>query len=229
MTIVVEGHCRMESRSKDQDSIMVMASWGNLNIDLGKNSVLEIEASPDRDKYTNIGIYMDINRTLTVTGPGTLKVSGGDARSDGGTSIALYAPGNIIFEKDCSVSIISDTASNISIGCWLEDGDFTLKDGSQIQIQGGKSSESYGIDLSKDREYSFNSENWTGSMTVSGTSGALRTEGGKDARIGIDSKNIHLTGYTDIGEHKSTILDKRIYKFKALQNYTKLYFEGCEN
>ena len=229
LTIVVEGHCRMESRDQGQDSAMVLASWGNINIDLGKNSVLEIEAAPCRDKYTNIGIYLDINRTLTVSGPGTLKVSGGDARPDEGTSIAIYAQGDIIFEKDCSVDIISDTASGVSIGCWLEDGDFTFRDESQIQIQGGDSGESYGIDLLKDRIYSFDPEKWTGSMTVSGSSGAIHSQRGTNSRIGIDPNKINLTGYTDTGGRKGTLLNKETYKYKALQKYRKMFFEGREN
>lgn len=229
LTIAVEGHCRMESRDKGQDSAMVLASWGNIDIDLGKNSVLEIEAAPCRDKYTNIGIYLDINRTLNVNGSGTLKISGGDARLTEGISVALYAQGDIIFEKDCYVSIISDTASAVSIGCWLEDGDFTLRDGSKIQIKGGDSGESYGIDLLKDRIYSFNSEKWTGNMTVSGSSGAIHSQRENNARIKIDSGKIHLTGYAEPGENKSALLNKETYKYTALQQYRKLYFEGREN
>ena len=34
---------------------------------------------------------MDSGRILRVSGPGTLRVFGGDARSDEGASIALYA------------------------------------------------------------------------------------------------------------------------------------------
>ena len=229
LTIAVEGLCRLKSRDKGQESVMVIASWGNLNFDLKKDSVLEIEASPCRDKYTNIGIYMDTNRIISVSGPGKLNLSGGAARSDEGTSIALYAQGDIIFEKDCSVNIISDTNSGISIGCWLEDGDFTVRDGSQIQIQSSDSGESYGIDLLKDRIYSINSEKWTGSMTVSGSSGAINSKKGINARIRIDSKKIQLTGYTDMRGHKVAPLRKKTYKPKALQSYTRLFFEGCEN
>ena len=160
---------------------MVMASWGNLNIDLKQNSILEIEASSSRDAYTNIGVFMDIDRTLTVSGPGTLKVSNGDAQSIGGTSVALYAQGDIVFEKDCSVSIISNTSSAVDIGCWFDDGDFTFRDGSQIQIEGDESGKSYGIELLRDCDYNFNTENWTGSMTVSGFSEAFHCERVKNA------------------------------------------------
>ncbi len=153
---------------------MVVGSWGNLNFILQQGSVLEIEASPCRDTYTNIGIYMDSNRTLTVTGPGTLRVIGGDARTVDGSSIALYALGDIIFEKDCSVSIISETAATINIGCYLEQGSITLKDGSQVQIRGGKSDPAYGIRTANDENYSLNTEGWTGSLTISGSSGVIR-------------------------------------------------------
>lgn len=176
LTIRVEGSCRLKSRDCGLDSQMVIGSWGNLNIDLRESSVLEVEASPCRNTYTNIGIYMDLNRAMDVSGPGTFKVSGGDAQSVDGSSIALYAQGDIIFEKDCSVSIVSDTTSGVSIGCWLENGDFTFKDGSQIQIKGGESGISYGIQSIDDGIYNLNAENWTGSMTVSGSSGTMRYE-----------------------------------------------------
>ena len=228
LTIVAEGFCRLESRDCGQDSPMVVGSWGNLNIDLQQGSVLEIEASPCRDKYTNIGIYIDSDGTLTVSGPGTLRILGGDARSDDGASIALYAQGEIVFEKDCSVSIVSDTTSGVSIGCWLEEGDLTFKDGSQIQITGGESGRSYGIQLNNKRIYTFYSENWTGNLTVSGSSGAVRYESGTDTRLRKDPKQIRLTGYTDMGKPQATLLDKETYKSKALQEYTKLVFEGCE-
>lgn len=174
LKIVVEGTCRLQSRDCGQDSLNVIASWGNLNLILQQGAALEIEASPCRDTYTNIGIYMDSDRTLTVTGPGTLRVIGGDARTVDGSSIALYALGDIIFEKDCSVSIISDTDSAVNIGCFLEHGKITFKDESQVQIQGGESGTSYGIQSANDGSYNLNSENWTGSMTVSGASGAIR-------------------------------------------------------
>ena len=228
LTIVVEGLCRLISRDCGHDSLMVMASWGNLNISLEQNAVLEIEAAQCRDIYTNIGVYMDPDRTLTVSGPGALKIYGGDARSDGGTSIALYAPGEITFEKDCLASFISNTTSAVSIGCWFEDGDLTFKDGSQIQIKAGESGISYGIQLIKDRVYNFYTENWTGKVTVSGSSEAIRYEKGINARIRKDSKKIDLTGYTNIGEQNSILLEKEIYDTKALQEYTKLVFEGCE-
>lgn len=228
LTIVVEGKCRLESRDFAQDSLMVMASWGNLNLDIQQNSVLEIEASSGRDKYTNIGIFMDAGRTLTVSGPGLLKVFGGDARSDDGASIALYAQGDIIFEKDCLVSIVSDTTSAVSIGCRLEEGDITFRDGSQIQIKGGESGISYGIQLINDRIYNFYAENWSGNMTASGSFGAMRYERGIDARIRKDPKTIRLTGYTGEKEHKATILDKKTYRCETLQKYTELFFEGGE-
>ena len=228
LTIVVEGKCRLKSRDYGQDSLMVMASWGNVAFDLRQKSVLEIEAAPCRDTYTNIGIYMDSDRTLTVSGPGMLKVSGGDARSDDGASIALYVLGDIIFEKDCSVSIISDTTSAVSIGCWMEDGDFTFKDGSQIQIKGGDSGISYGIRFINDRLYNLYTENWGGNMTVSGSSGAMKFEREIDTGIRKNPKKIRLTGYADEGEQKSTLLDKKTYRYKALQKYRKLIFEGFE-
>ena len=229
LTIVVEGVCRLESRDRGGASLMVMGSWGNLNIHLEQGSVLEVEAAPCRDIYTNIGIYMDSGRTLTVSGPGMLRVSGGDARSDEGSSIALYAQGDVIFEKDCSVSLLSDTVSGVSIGCRLEEGDLTIKDGSQIQITGGASGRSYGIQLIHDRIYSVNSENWTGNMTVSGSSGAVLNDSGMNPRITKDPKAIRLSGYTDMGEHKATLLNKKTYKWKTLQKYKELVFEGCEN
>lgn len=226
LTIVVEGVCRLESRDCGRDSLMVVASWGSLHFNLQQDSVLEIEASPCRDMYTNIGIYTYSGSTLTATGPGMLRVFGGDAQPDAGVSIALYAQGEIIFEKDCSVSIISDTASAVSIGCWLEDGDLTFKDGSQIQIKGGESGRSYGIEVLKDRIYNIYAENWTGNMTVSGSSEAIHYERGMNARIRKDPKIIHLTGYTDMGEQEMTLLNKRTYRYEALQKYTKLFFEG---
>ena len=228
LTVVVEGSCCMESRDCGKTSLMVMGSWGNLNINLEKDSVLEIEAAPCRDKYTNIGIYLDPDRTLTVSGPGTLRVLGGDARSDEGTSISLYALGDIVFEKGCSASLISDTLSSVSIGCWLEDGDFTLRDDSQIEITGGASGRSYGMYLIKNRVYSFHAENWIGDLTVSGSSGAVRYENGTGTRLKIDPKKIRLTGHTLMGEQEPTLLDKETYKLDMLQKYTKLYFEGCE-
>ena len=228
LTIVVDGSCHLKSRECAQDSLMVLASWGNLNIDLKQNSVLEIEASPCRDAYTNIGIYMDTDRTLIVSGSGTLIVSSGDAQSVEGTSIALCAQGDIIFEKDCSVSIISNTSSAVNIGCWFDSGDFTFRDGSQIRIEGDESGKSYGIEFLSDGIYSFNAENWTGSMTVSGSFEAIHYERGKNARIRKDSKKIRLTGYSEPGEQKSTLLNKETYKYKALQKFTKLFFEGCE-
>lgn len=176
LTIVVEGFCRLKSRDCGLDANMVMGSWGNLKIELGQSSVLEIEASSCRNTYTNIGLYMDSNRNLTVSGPGTLRLSGGDARSVAGASVALYAQGDIIFEKDCSVNITSDTTSAISIGCYLDNGMFTFKDGSQIEIRGGESGTSYGIQSTNDGIYNLNAENWTGSMTVSGSAGAIRYE-----------------------------------------------------
>ena len=226
LTIAIEGSCCMKSRDYRKGALMVMASWGNLNINLQKGSVLEIEAASGRDKYTNTGIYMDAGRTLKVSGPGTLRVSGGEARSDDGASIALYIQGDIIFEKDCSVSILADTASAVSIGCRLEDGDLTLKDGSQIQIKGGESGRSYGIQFVMNRIYSFHAENWIGSMTVSGSSGAVRYDSGTEAWLKKDPKQILLTGYTDMGEQEPILLDKETYKFKTLQKYTKLLFEG---
>ena len=206
---------------------MVIGSWGNLNINLQQGSILEIEASPCRDKYTNVGIYIDrddSDGTLTISGPGILNVSCGDARSIDGASIGIYAQGELIFEKDCSVSIVSDTASAVSIGCWLDGENITCKDGSQIQILGG----SYGINCINDGIYAFHAENWTGNMIVSGSYGALRYEKGIDARLKKDPKKIILTGHSDKEEQNSETLDKEIYRFKDLQKYTKLYFEGCE-
>ena len=226
LTIAVEGTCRLESRDCGQDPLMVMASWGNLNINLEEGSVLEIESSSCRDGYTNIGIYMDSDRTLTVSGPGTLTVSGGDARSDDGASFALYVQGEIIFEKDCEVNIVSDTASSVSIGCRLEHGDLTFKDGSQIRIRGGESGVSYGIQLINDEIYNLYAENWTGSMTVSGFSGALRFESGIDARLSIDPKKLLMKGYSDHVEKNPVLLSKETYRSKELQEYTKLLFEG---
>ena len=229
LTIAVEGTCRLKSRDCGEDSLMALGSWGNLNINLKQGSVLEIEAASCRDTYTNVGIYMDLNRTLTVSGPGTLRVFAGDARSDEGVSISLYALGDIIFEKDCSVSIIADTISSVSIGCWLEEGDMTFKDGSQLQITGGSSGRSYGIHLIRDREYSFNSENWTGNMTVSGSYGAILYNSGINPRISIDPKQIRLTGYDELGEHTAASLNKSAYKCEALLRYKRLLFEGLKN
>lgn len=229
LTIAVEGSCRLESQDCGRDSLMVMGSWGNLNIDLGTGSVMEIKGSQCRDKYTNIGIYLDSGRTMTVSGPGTLRVLGGDARSDEGTSISLYALGDISFEKDCTVSVISDTASSFNIGCRLEDGNLTFMDGSQIQFAGSASGRSYGMHLISDRIYNFNTEHWAGSLKVSGFSGAVRCETGINSRIRKDPKKIRLTGYTDIGRQNSVILDKETYKCEALQNYKSLLFEGYGN
>lgn len=226
LTISVEGTCHLESRDCGQDSLMVLGSWGNLCIDLMQGAVLEIEASPCRDQYTNNGIYMDAGRNLTVSGPGTLRISGGDARPDEGAGIALYAQGDITFEKDCSVNIISDTASAVSTGCRLEGGDITFKDGSQIRIEGGEPGISYGLDFIKDETCNFNADNWTGSMTVSGSAGALRCVSGTDAGLRKDPKQISLTGYTGSGEQNPVLLDSETYKCKALQKYTKLLFEG---
>ena len=229
LTIAIEGTCRLKSRDCGEDSLMVMASWGNLKMNLKQGSVLEIEAASCRDIYTNVGIYMDFNRTLTVSGPGTLRVLAGDARSDEGASISVYALGDIIFEKDCSVSIVAETISSVSIGCWLEEGDMTFKDGSQIQITGGPSGRSYGIHLIKDREYCFNSENWTGTMTVSGSYGAILYDTGINPRIRIDPKQIHLTGYDELGKHTAASLNITAYKCEALLRYTRLLFEGLKN
>ena len=225
LTVSVEGSCRLESWDREDNSLVVMGSWGNLNINLEQGSVLEIESASCSEKYTNIGIYLDSGRSLTISGPGTLRVIGGDARSKEGTSIALYAQGNIIFEKDCSVIILSDTTSASSIGCHLENGDFTLKDDSRVQITGGTRGRSYGIHLINDRIYVFNAENWTGNMTISGSSGALLSEKGINPRIRKDPKKINLTGYSDMGE---SLLSKKTYKCTTLQSYTKLLFENCE-
>lgn len=226
LTIIVEGFCRMDSLDYGQDSLMVMASWGNLNINLEQNSALEIKASPSRDKYTNIGIYMDSDRTLTVSGPGTLRVFGGDARSDEGTSIALYAQGDVFFEKNCFIELISDTASAVSIGCWLENGDIYTKDESQIKINGSGSGISYGLELLNNRIYSFFSEDWSGSMTVSGASGAIHYKRETNVCIRKDPKKISLTGFFDLERQKSTFLNEDTYKCEALQKYKVLLFEG---
>ncbi len=227
LTIAVEGSCRLESRDRGGDSLMVMGAWGNLNIALAQGSLLEIRAAACPDVYTNIGVYLDSGRTLTVSGPGTLKLSAGDARSEEGTSVALYALGNILFEKDCSVSILSETSSAASIGCRLEDGDLTFRDGSQIQITGGASGRGYGIQLINNRIYRFTSESWTGHMTISGSFGAVLHEAGANPQIRRDPKQIRLTGYADGREEKAVCLIWKTYKCKALQKYMKLYFEGC--
>ena len=62
LTVIVEGSCSLKSREYDQDSdsLMVMAAWGNLHINLQQGAVLEIEASPCRDKYSNIGICYEV-------------------------------------------------------------------------------------------------------------------------------------------------------------------------
>lgn len=228
LTIVVEGVCSLESRDCGPDSLMVMASWGDLNINLRQGAVLEIKASPCKDKYTNIGIYMDAGRDITISGPGTLKVSGAEARSDDGACIGLYAQGDIIFENDCSVNIISDTSSAVSIGCRLEGGNFTFNGNSQIQIQGGASGISYGMQLIGDGIYNLNADNWTGSMTVSGSHGAIRYEKGTNAGIKKDPKKIRMTGYIGTDNQKKTLLDKETYKCAMLQKYLKLDFEGCK-
>jgi hypothetical protein len=85
---------------------------------------------------------------------------------------------------------------------------------------------SYGIHFIKDEIYAFNADNWTGSMTVSGSAGALRCESGTDARLRTDPKQIHLTGYTGSGEQDPALPDNETYKYKALQKYIKLLFEG---
>ncbi len=228
LTIVVQGTCRLEGQDSGEDSSIVMGAWGNLSIELDQGAVFEIEAAPCRNTYTNIGIYMDSGRALTISGPGTLSVSGGNARSDAGASIALYAQGDIIFENDCSVSIISDTISASGIGCWLEDGDLTLKDKSEIKILSGASGRSFGIYLVTDKVYNVQTETWTGNMTISGSSGAVHSDTGMNTRIRKDPEKIHLTGYTDLREQEATLLDKESYKCDVLQEYRKLVFEGYE-
>ena len=231
LTIAVEGICHLESRDHGQDAPIVVGSWGNLNIDLQQGSVLEIEASPCREAFINVGIYIDRDDSdgiLTVSGPGTFRVLGGDAQSNQGASIALCTQGDIIFEKDCSVNIISDTASAASIGCWLDGGNFILKDGSQVQVKGSGTGKSYGIELLNDRIYDFNTENWTGSMTVSGSSEAIHYERGDNAYIRKDPNQIRLAGYTNIGENNPTILGNETYKYNTLQKYAELIFEACK-
>ena len=66
-------------------------------------------------------------------------------------------------------------------------------------------------------------------MTVSGSSGAVLNDSGMNPRITKDPKAIRLSGYTDMGEHKATLLNKKTYKWKTLQKYKELVFEGCEN
>ena len=228
LTIAVEGFCRLESRNHGDGSVMAMGSWGNLNIQLGQGAILEIKAVPCRDQYTNIGIYMDTGRTMTVSGPGALNVSSGEARKDGGSSIALYALGDIVFEKDCSVNITSDAVNAAGIGCRLEEGNLTLKDGSQIQIAGGKSAMSYGLHLVNDRTYSIQSKNWTGNMTIFGSVSAVRCETG-NTRIETDAGTIYLTGYTEPQAHGSLLADKATYECGSLMKFRKLYFEGYGN
>ena len=114
----------------------------------------------------------------------------------------------------------------LCLGCVLEDGDLTFRDGSQIQITGGMSAKSYGIEILKDRIYNFYAEDWTGNMTVSGSSEAIHYERGMNAQIKKDPKKMHLIGYTHIGEQEATLLDEKIYNYDAFQKYIKLYFEG---
>ena len=65
-------------------------------------------------------------------------------------------------------------------------------------------------------------------MIVSGSSGALRFEGGIDAGLRKDSKQIHLIGYMNAEEQETAILDKETYQHEMLKKYTKLLFEGRE-
>ena len=56
----------------------------------------------------------------------------------------------------------------------------------------------------------------------------MRYEKVTNARIRKDPKKIRLTGYTETGEQKTTLLDKETYKVEMLQLYVNLSFEGCE-
>ena len=65
-------------------------------------------------------------------------------------------------------------------------------------------------------------------MKVSGSSGAILYESEVNTRIRKNPKKIRLTGYADMEEQKAILLDKETYTLDSLQNYTELYFEGCE-
>ena len=66
-------------------------------------------------------------------------------------------------------------------------------------------------------------------MTVSGSYGAVLYDTGINPRLSIDSKSIHITGYTESGDHTAASRKTTSYKCEVLLKYKRLLFEGLKN